>query len=138
MIQSFLFAWKNVFEFKGKTIRKDYWFYQLANLIILILLSIIENLLFNLKYFFLTGDPLTVDFSFFSQILAVLGYAISIFSFFYSLGSLIVTISISIRRLNDISKDWAWIFIQIIPLFGTIYFIYLMCQPSIQTNLQEK
>ena len=132
MIQSFLLAWKNAFVFKGKTSRKDFWFFQLASFILFLILNIAQNLLVNLQYAFLTSD-----FSLLSEIFAVIGQTISIVSFFYILGNFIVGLSISVRRLNDISKKWAWIFIQIIPILGSIYFIYLMCQPSFDGNLQE-
>ena len=132
MIQSFLLAWKNAFVFKGKTSRKDFWFFQLASFILFLILNIAQNLLVNLQYAFLTSD-----FSLLSTIFAVIGQTISIVSFFYILGNFIVELSISVRRLNDISKKWAWIFIQIIPILGSIYFIYLMCQPSFDGNSQE-
>ena len=132
MIQSFLLAWKNAFVFKGKTSRKDFWFFQLVSFILFLILKIAQNLLVNLQYVFLVSD-----YSFLSTIFAVIGQTISIVSFFYILGCFIVDLSISVRRLNDISKKWAWIFIQIIPILGSIYFICLMCQPSFDANSQE-
>ena len=137
MIQSFLLAWKNAFVFKGKTSRKDFWFYQLASIILSITLNITQNLFVNLQYASLPSDSLVNDFSLLSVIFAVLSRTILIISFFYLLGSLIVGLSIQVRRLNDISKKWVWIFIQIIPILGSIYYIYLMCQPSISANSQE-
>ena len=137
MIQSFLLAWKNAFVFTGRTSRKDFWFYQLASIILSITLNITQNLFANLQYASLPSDSLVNDFSLLSKIFAVLSQTIEIISFFYILGSLIVGLSIQVRRLNDISKKWVWIFIQIIPILGSIYFIYLMCQPSISANSQE-
>ena len=137
MIQSFLLAWKNAFVFTGRTSRKDFWFYQLASIILSITLSITQNLFANLQYASLPSDSLVNDFSLLSVIFAVFSQIILIISFFYLLGSLIVGLSIQVRRLNDISKKWVWIFIQIIPILGSIYFIYLMCQPSIPANSQE-
>ena len=137
MIQSFLLAWKNAFVFTGRTSRKDFWFYQLASIILSITLNITQNLLTNLQYASLPSDSLVNDFSLLSVIFAVFSQIILIISFFYLLGSLIVGLSIQVRRLNDISKKWVWIFIQIIPILGSIYFIYLMCQPSISVNSQE-
>ena len=137
MFQSFLLAWKNAFVFKGKTSRKDFWFFQLASFILFLILNIAQNLLVNLQYAFLPSDSVVSDFSLLSEIFAVIGQIISIVSFFYILGNFIVGLSISVRRLNDISKKWAWIFIQIIPILGSIYFIYLMCQPSFDGNSQE-
>ena len=124
MIQSFLLAWKNAFVFTGRTSRKDFWFYQLASIILSITLNITQNLLTNLQYASLPSDSLVNDFSLLSVIFAVFSQIILIISFFYLLGSLIVGLSIQVRRLNDISKKWVWIFIQIIPILGSIYFIY--------------
>ena len=137
MIQSFLLAWKNAFVFTGRTSRKDFWFYQLASIILSITLNITQNLLTNLQYASLPSDSLVNDFSLLSVIFAVFSQIILIISFFYLLGSFIVGLSIQVRRLNDISKKWVWIFIQIIPILGSIYYIYLMCQPSISVNSQE-
>ncbi len=137
MIQSFLLAWKNAFVFTGRTSRKDFWFYQLASIILSITLNITQNLLTNLQYASLPSDSLVNDFSLLSVIFAVFSQIILIISFFYLLGSLIVGLSIQVRRLNDMSKKWVWIFIQIIPILGSIYYIYLMCQPSISVNSQE-
>ena len=137
MIQSFLLAWKNAFVFTARTSRKDFWFYQLASIILSITLNITQNLLTNLQYASLPSDSLVNDFSLLSVIFAVLSQTILIISFFYLLGNLIVSLSIQVRRLNDISKKWVWIFIQIIPILGSIYYIYLMCQPSISVNSQE-
>ena len=132
MIQSFLLAWKNAFVFKGKTSRKDFWFFQLASFILFLILNIAQNLLVNLQYVSFASD-----YSLLSTIFAVISQTISLVCFFYILGNLIVGLSISVRRLNDISKKWAWIFIQIIPILGSIYFIYLMCQSSFDANSQE-
>ena len=129
MIQSFLLAWKNAFVLKGKTSRKDFWFYILANAILSITLRVTQNLFENLTY--------TLSSTLISEIFLFLSQTIQIIAFFYVLGSLIVSLSIQVRRLNDISKKWVWIFIQIIPILGSIYFIYLMCQPSIAANSQE-
>ena len=130
MIQSFLLAWKNAFVFQGKTSRKDFWFFQLASFILYLILKIAQNFFDNFAYSILFMDSLRTIF-------AVLSHTIAIVSFLYIFGNFIVGLSISIRRLNDISKKWVWIFIQIIPILGSIYFIYLMCQPSISANSQE-
>ena len=130
MIQSFLLAWKNAFVFKGKTSRKDFWFFQLASFILYLILKIAQNLFDDFASSILFMDSL-------GTIFAVLSHTIAIVSFLYIFGNFIVDLSISIRRLNDISKKWVWIFIQIIPILGSIYYIYLMCQPSISVNSQE-
>ena len=137
MIQSFLSAWKNAFVFKGKTSRKDFWFYQLAIIILSTILNITQSLVVNLQYAFLSSESVVYDASLLSGIFAIISQLITIISVFFGLGVLIVSVSIQVRRLNDIAKKWIWIFIPIVPIFGLIYFIYLMCQPSVDANSQE-
>ena len=42
----------------------------------------------------------------------------------------LVGISCSVRRLRDINKSWYWTLLALIPILGTIPWIYFMCQPS--------
>ena len=62
----------------------------------------------------------------FSQISNIFGWIYSI----YALVVLLPTLSLSVRRLRDAGKHWAWVFITLIPLAGPIWFIYLVCQPT--------
>ncbi|MFN7229558.1 MAG: DUF805 domain-containing protein [Synechococcaceae cyanobacterium] len=39
--------------------------------------------------------------------------------------------SLSVRRLRDAGKHWAWLFIGLIPLVGAIWLIWLFIQPSV-------
>ena len=127
MINSFLIAWKKAFDFRGVTSRKDFWLYELAAFIFLIVINITSNLFVNLQY---ASLPSGTESAISSEIFAFIAQILSIISFLFVLGGILVGLSISVRRLRDIQKKWTWIFIQIIPLFGAIYFIYLMCQPS--------
>ena len=130
MIKSFITAWKKAFDFKGKTSRKDFWFYQLVSFLLFLALNVTQNIVTNLQYAAL-GDVGNETYSIFAEIFAIIGQLISIFSFLLILGSIIVQFSISVRRLRDIQKKWTWIFIQLIPIFGWLYFeLYLMTRPS--------
>ena len=55
----------------------------------------------------------------------------------YSLASLIPTLSICIRRLRDAGKGWGWVFINLIPLVGTIIFIVMLCKPSVDDKVVD-
>ena len=48
----------------------------------------------------------------------------------YTLVALIPGIALTVRRLNDTGKSWAWIFISLIPLVGSIILIIMLCKPS--------
>lgn len=102
MLDAYFSAWSRSFDYEGKSNRGDFWWYVLANLII----SIILNAL-GLKL----------------EILATL-------SLVYAFAQIFPTISLNVRRLRDIGKHWLWIFLPLIPIIGTIWYIILMCQPS--------
>ena len=130
MIKPFIFAWRKAFDFKGKTSRRDFWLYQLATFLLSLLINILENLATNIQYALLPAEDV-YEYSIFVDIFAVVGQLLSIISWLFLLGSFVVGISISIRRLRDISKNWTWIFINLIPIFGQIYFyIYFMTRPT--------
>ena len=98
MLKDFLNAyqefWIKATEFKGFTSRSDWWFVQLANLIIS----------------FLTIPIFLKTFGFNA----------------YGIVCIIPQIAIDIRRIRDFGKDWKWIFINLIPIFGWIlWFIWL-------------
>ena len=110
MIESYKDFWKKAFDFRGKTSRRDYWLYVLANTIIGFIFGFInvsslyidENI-----YFFITGC-----------------------TYIYIFASMIPSWSISIRRLRDSGTRWQYIFIIFFPIAGAIYFVYLLCLPS--------
>tara|TARA_A100000164_G_scaffold14906_1_gene12425 strand:- start:71 stop:727 length:657 start_codon:yes stop_codon:yes gene_type:complete len=138
MIKSFISAWKKAFDVKGKTSRKDFWLYQLATFIISLILSVFENLATNIQFALIQNEDVYEypDFGL-ADIAAVVGQLLSIVYWLFLLGSIVVGISISIRRLRDIQKKWTWIFIQIIPILGSLYFmLYLMTRPS-RNNLKS-
>lgn len=43
----------------------------------------------------------------------------------------VCSISMMVRRLNDIGKPWPFIFMYFIPCVGAFIMIYFFCQPSI-------
>ena len=48
----------------------------------------------------------------------------------YTWVSLIPCLAITVRRLNDAGKHWAWIFISLVPLVGWIIMLVMLCKPS--------
>ena len=104
MIEAYKKLWTKAFDFRGRSNRYDYWWAALANLLV-------------------------------SYVLLALGYFVSeAFSAIYSLyifAVLIPGLSLCIRRVNDAGKRWTWIFINLVPLVGAIWFLFILCQPSI-------
>ncbi len=86
-------------DFKGRARRKEYWMFALVNVIITIVLAIIGALI---KF------PLIQT--------------------IYGLLVLVPGIAVGVRRLHDVGKSGWMLLLALIPLFGTLYLIYLFCQ----------
>ena len=111
MIDAYKHFWIKAFDFKGVSTRSQFWWSYLATNILYFLLSIIAGI----------G----------SAINEYLGALLGLVLLLFILGLIIPSISISIRRTNDAGKAWPWIFINLVPFVGSIYYIVLLCQPSV-------
>ena len=95
MLYQFLNAYKEFWikatNFKGFTSQSDWWFVNLANLIITF---------FTLPIF-----------------LKTFGFNA------YGIVCIIPQIAIDIRRIKDFGKNWKWIFINLVPIYGSIMWL---------------
>lgn len=106
-MQWYLEAIKNYANFKGRARRKEYWLFNLFNLLIMGTLYLVGSVMESLLLFVL----------------------ILIYYFFM----LIPTLSVTIRRLHDIGYS-GWVFlVNFIPLVGGIILLVLTCLDS-ETN----
>ena len=48
----------------------------------------------------------------------------------YMVAAILPSLALTIRRLRDAGKHWAWVFIGVLPIIGTVWLIWLMVQPS--------
>ena len=94
---------KKYAEFNGRSRRKEYWMFVLFNLIISIVLASTERVLG-------IGSE----------------YGTGFLSAIYSLGILIPSIAVGVRRLHDIGKSGWWLLIALIPVIGWIWLIVLL------------
>jgi len=99
----YLMVLKKYAEFDGRSRRKEYWMFVLFNLIISIALASFERML-GLGNEYGTGFLSTI----------------------YSIGVLIPSIAVGIRRLHDIGKSGWWLLIVLIPVIGWIWIIVLL------------
>ena len=107
-VEAFTTAWRKSFTYGGKATRAEYWWFYLIDLLVNIAVVIGLN----------SSSSNPILFFIFS-----LGWL-------YAVASIFPSISITVRRLRDIGKKWTWIFINLIPFIGGLWFIYLLCQPS--------
>ncbi len=103
MIDAYKSLWIRAFDFSGRSNRGDYWWAVLANFIVAIIFSILSSA----------------------------AEAFLSLYYLYTFATLIPGLSLVIRRVRDAGKGWQWIFINLIPIVGAIWFLVILCQPSI-------
>lgn len=86
--------------FDGRARRTEFWMFALFNFLITLALGIVEG-------FF--GDS-------------------SFLSGLYTLGVLLPSVGVGIRRLHDTGRSGWWLLITLIPILGTIVFIVFAVQ----------
>jgi uncharacterized membrane protein YhaH (DUF805 family) len=102
----FLDVLKNHYvDFGGRVRRETYWMFALFGLVISIVLTIID---------------------------AVLG--IGFLGFIYSLGVLLPSLGLAVRRLHDTGKTGWWLLISLVPLIGLIVLIVFLATDSHDEN----
>ena len=114
MLDAYINAWKKAFNFKGRSTRKDYWFFQLiTGVLVLIMLAIslyIPVLLYEID----------------NELLYKLSEIGMIFYLLFIFGTAWVNIALTVRRIRDVGMRWYWIFFALIPYVGQFYiFIFL-------------
>lgn len=95
---------RNYAVFSGRARRKEYWMFVLFNIIFAIVAMILDRIL---------G-------------LAIGGIGYGPIYLIYILATIIPSLAVSVRRLHDIGKSGWWIFINLIPFVGFIWFLILL------------
>ena len=95
--------------FSGRATRSEYWYFQLFNLIIAIVLNAIDVVV---------GDKIGV------------GYGMGILALLYFLATFLPSLAVIIRRLHDVGKSGWMLLIEFIPIIGIIWLLILTIMPS--------
>ncbi len=103
----FLAAIQKYATFSGRARRKEYWMFVLFSVIFSIAASIID---------------------------AILGTML--ISILYCLAIIVPSLAASVRRLHDIGKSGAWIFISLIPFIGSIWLLILLAKEGVRGDNQ--
>ena len=124
MIEAYKKFWKGYVDFKGRSMRSDYWLNALAQCLVYLLFSFLLILIMILggdssTY---TSDP--YSFQMILVYIVVLGIGV------YALASLVPSIAIIVRRLRDAGYHWALIFLSLIPYLGGFIIFILTFQPT--------
>lgn len=97
----FIEGLKRYAQFKGRAHRKEFWMYFLVFIILAVIVAFVEAAL-ELPQDLLTG--------------------------LFSLALLLPTLGIQVRRLHDVNKSGWWVLINLVPILGFIYLVYLLAQ----------
>ena len=83
--------------FSGRARRKEYWMFLLINLVVSVALALIDSLIGSVSE-----------------------SGMGLLSSVYSIGVLIPSLALSVRRLHDIGRTGWWELISIIPVIGAV------------------
>lgn len=108
----YLNEFKKYAVISGRSTRKEFWYFTLANFIILCLAIGCDNL--------------------FETTIGNLPYGI--FYFLFGLVLVLPGTAVSVRRLHDIGKSGWMLFIALIPIAGPIWLIILFCTESVDNE----
>lgn len=115
MLQSYVRFWRGYGNWEGKSTRADFWWTALCHSIAILALLMPIPILFNGKKSLLSVTIFTI---------------LGLLYFIYSLAIVVPNISLTLRRLRDAGFHWAFIFLNFIPVFGTISCFILLQFPS--------
>lgn len=117
-------AFKHTFYIKGRSRRKEFWFFTLFEIIIIF---IIFGLLYGMGIYMCQKtreNGLDIDTSYIFEISAL----------FVEIIFLPTNFSLYIRRLHDSNKSGFWILLLLIPLLHWIPFIFTLIDSDLNTN----
>ena len=124
----------NYINFSGRIRRSEYWFF-------LLLINTITFLLLLLFILFITEAIGRTYHSYYYYYDYYYGYYTAdedaIFAFVivlptYIAGIMLPTLSATVRRLHDVGRRGEYIFIGLVPFFGGIALLVLLCQDSMK------
>lgn len=101
-------VFENYANFSGRARRSEYWYFQLANFLLTMLM---------LVFAFLVGVVT-------QSVGGVLIFYILIL--LYSLLLFIPTLAVTVRRLHDVGKSGWYYFVGLIPIIGALWLLFLM------------
>lgn len=109
----FLLAWIRAAEFTGRSRRKEYWMFQLFNLLVGVFLGVLALLLggeTGLKFF-------------------AIGCGV------YGMVAFVPALSVTVRRLHDIGRSGWWYCVAFVPLVGgIILFVFTLIDSDPDRN----
>lgn len=95
--------------FMGRASRAEFWWWALAVLVLMLVLSVVDQVLIAPLLGVTDGQPLAT---------------------LVSLGLLLPNLAVGARRLHDTGRSGWWLLIGLVPLVGFLVLLYFYVQPS--------
>lgn len=112
--------------FSGRASRSEYWWFVVLNLII----SVVIYGIACASMPPIDATVVTQPGSYYMAVAdAIPGWAYTVMSI-YSLAILLPSLAVSVRRLHDTGRGGGWIFINLVPIIGGIWYFILTVLPS--------
>lgn len=127
MLNAYKSYWMNFCNFKNRTSRKSYWLNVLATFIVSFIIGFVVALIFNDNVDY--SSVKTMD-----DLLEIMKKPSVIIDMVWTLINFIPMLAIDIRRLHDTNKSGWFIFINLIPIVGSIIYLVFMCSKSVDEN----
>ena len=132
MLMAYKSFWIRAFDFAGKTNRKDFIIIFFLNF--LLSLTFLAILFFSLRFASYNQNELV----FLQKEYKNFYKSILIFNYFYSIALIVPFLSLFIRRVRDSGKQWYLIFVNLIPIIGSLYFFVILFKPSSKFKKRDK
>lgn len=121
---------KSVFSkyatFSGRASRSEYWWFVVLN----ILISVVVYGLACSSMPPVDTTVITEPGGYYMAVMdAIPGWAYTVMSI-YSLAILLPSLAVAVRRLHDTGRGGGWIFINLVPIIGGIWYFILTVLPS--------
>ncbi len=117
-VDSYLNSLKNYINFDGRTSKNEYWCFFLSHIFLTFFLLVF--------YGVFTAYAKSKAFAF----------IITFLCYFYFLFMILPLLSATVRRLHDSGTKGEYIFVGLVPFFGTISLFVLLCKDSEQKDNQ--
>jgi uncharacterized membrane protein YhaH (DUF805 family) len=110
----YFLAWQRATDFSGRSRRKEYWYFQLFNGIVMIFIGLFAVAFSD------QDKPAMIPFG----LMFVYGFVV-----------FVPSLAVTVRRLHDIGKSGYWYFIAFIPLIGgLILFVFTLLDSEPDRN----
>lgn len=103
---------KQYADFNGRARRKEYWMFFLINFLISMAIGFVSGFIGGMSQ-----DPSMAS-------------GMIILPLLYSLGVLIPSIAVGVRRLHDTNRSGWWLLVSLVPIIGAIVLIVFLVQDS--------